>query len=210
MLALSQAVSFCLLAQDQTVKEKKSNHYIGLQANQLIRQIFNFGGGSSVASNPYFLTWSVNSIESGVGFNFGFGYTYSQTDDGDPFVDRTTTVSDLFLRAGIEKKTEIAPKLILSIGGDLVTDLQKTDTKTGENSQGQQNFESGTKSNGFGLGPRLTLNYALTEKILIGTEANWYFKSFNITEDQNGLRNEKKQKRFQFNAPAVIFIILKF
>jgi hypothetical protein len=211
ILGFCQILSFCLLAQDQTTTEKKSNHYVGLQVNQLIRQVFNFGGGNTVASNPYFLIYQVNSIQGGFGLNIGFGYTYTQTDDGDQFVDRTTTVNDLFLRAGLEKKIEIAPKTILSIGGDVVTDFQKTSTKTDENSQGQLGFETGTKSNGLGIGPRITLNYALTDKILIGTEANWYFKHFTIKEYQGDFFEiEKKQKRFQFSAPAVIFLILKF
>jgi hypothetical protein len=71
----------------------------------------------------------------------------------------------------------------------------------------------------------------LTDKIVIGTEANYYFKSIKVEQTQANIffetvfdpitgqsrqvrrseenSTEEKNKRFQFNPPAVIFLILK-
>lgn len=218
--------------QEESKAQKKSAHYIGLQANQLIRQVFNFSNANSVLNNPYLLTWSVNSPETGAGFAMGFGYNYNQSDDGDQFVDRTVTVNDIFIRMGYEKKSQLAPKIIFSLGADVLFDRQRSETETDENTQSGLTFESSNTSLSGGLGPRFTLNYQLHEKILIGTEANFYFKwtktdkiekqvffetvfdpstgqSRTIRRTQQEEETEKS-KRFQFNSPAVIFLIMKF
>lgn len=231
-LALSHVLSLSAMAQEETADVRKSYHYVGLQANQLIRQVFNFSGSGPVINNPYLLTYSVNSIESGAGFTAGFGYTFLEATDGDQFVDRTTTTNDVFFRFGFEKKSLLAKKVIFSLGVDIVLDRQNLQTETKEKTQSQINFESSNRTSGTGLGPRLTLNYQITEKIVIGTEANYYYKTFRIEQTQKNVffetqfdpvtgqprqvrRTEEnteteKQKRFQFNSPAVIFLIMRF
>jgi hypothetical protein len=232
LLALSQLICLSGMAQDETPVVRKSDHYVGLQANQLIRQIFNFSSSSPAVNNPYLLTYAVNSVNGGAGFTAGFGYNFLETNDGDQFIDRTTTINDVFFRIGFEKKSMLAKKVILSVGADIVLDRQKFSTETKEKTQSQTNFESSTRTTGSGFGPRLTINYQITDKIIIGTEANYYYKSFKIEETQKNVffetqfdpitgqprqvrRTEEdteteKQKRFQFNSPAVIFLIMKF
>src|SRR5437868_2049011 len=66
-------------------KDKKTDMYIGVQVNGLIRQIFNFNNSTTnTNTNPYLVTYSVNSRRTGWGFRFGAGYNYSAftTDDG--------------------------------------------------------------------------------------------------------------------------------
>jgi hypothetical protein len=232
VLTLSQLISFAVMAQDETPVAKKSDHYVGLQANQLIRQIFNFSNSSSAINNPYLLTYAVNSVATGAGFTAGFGYNFLEAKDGDQAFDRTTTTNDIFFRMGFEKKTMLAKKVIFSLGVDIVLDRQKLAIETKEKTQSQNNFESSTRTTGTGLGPRLTINYQLTDKIIIGTEANYYYKSFTIDKSQtdvffetqfdpitgqqrqvrrtNETKDSEKQKRFQFNSPAVIYLIIKF
>jgi hypothetical protein len=232
VLVLSQLLCLSAMAQEETAVARKSDHYVGLQANQLIRQIFNFSGASPAINNPYLLTYAVNAIKGGAGFTAGFGYTFAEAKDGDQFVDRTTTNNDVFFRLGFEKKSMLAKKVIFSLGVDVVLDRQKLETETKEKTQSQINFESSTRTTGAGVGPRLTLNYQITEKIIVGTEANYYYKSFKIEQTQKNVffetqfdpitgqprqvrRTEEnteseKQKRFQFNSPAVIFLIMKF
>lgn len=231
LLAFAHLITLTAMAQDETAPERKSSHYVGLQANQLIRQIFNFSGASPAINNPYLLTYAVNSNKGGAGFTAGFGYSFAEINDGDQFIDRTTTNNDLFFRIGMEKKSMLAKKVILSIGGDIVLDRQKSETETKEKTQSQINFSNATKNNGAGFGPRLGLNYMLTEKIIIGTEANYYFKSIKVEQSQTNIffetvfdpvtgqsrqvrrteetTTEEKNKRFQFNSPAVIFLIMK-
>lgn len=219
-------------AQDEVETVKKSTHYIGLQANQLIRQIFNFSNTNSLVNNPYFITWQVNSLKTGAGLNTGFGYTFSQSDDGDDFVDRTTSTKNLFFRFGFDKKSNLTQKWIVGWGLDIVIDNLKNSTKTEEKTQTKSKFESTNKTGGTGFGPRLNLIYRLNDKILVGTEANYYYKSTKqdrneastfttiefdpFTGQQREVRHTEKSetsqkfKNFQFNAPAVIFLILKF
>lgn len=230
-LAFTQLVSLGVWAQDETVPEKKSSHYVGLQMNQLVRQIFNFSGSNSSVNNPYLLTWAVNSNNGGFGFAAGFGYTFNEINDGDQFVDRKTTNNDLFFRIGMERKSMLAKRVMLNFGGDVVLDRQKAATETKDKSQSQINFENATRSTGSGFGPRLGINYVLTDKIIIGTEATYYFKSIKVKQTQTNVffenvfdpitgqvrqvrrtdetETEEKNKRFQFNSPAVIFLIMK-
>ncbi len=229
---MASLLSLNAVAQEETAPVKKSSHYIGLQANQLIRQVFNFSNTNSIVNNPYLLTYAVNSIDNGGGLTMGFGYTFNESTDGDQFVQRVTTINDLFFRIGFEKKSLLARKVILSVGGDVVLAREKTETKTEEKTQSQITFESGRTGKSTGFGPRLTINYQIHEKILVGTEANYYFVWRNtddtrtdvffetifdpVTGQQRTVRrtNETKEttkdKRFQFNPPAVIFLILKF
>lgn len=231
-VVLSQLMTSLAVAQDGSPAPKRSVHYIGLQANQLIRQVFNFSNTNSVLNNPYLLTWSVNSVETGAGFTMGFGYNFTQSKDGDQFVDRSITVNDVFVRMGYEKKSRLAPKIIFSLGADVLFDRQRSETKTEEKTQSDLMFESSTTTVAGGLGPRFTLNYQLHERILIGTEANFYFKWSKTDNTQEQVffesvfdpttgqfrtirRTEEnteteKSKRFQFNSPAVIFLIMKF
>lgn len=199
----------------QDPKTKNSSHYVGVQVNQLIRQIFNFSGGSSSINNPYLLTYAVNSTETGWGANFGLGYTFNEFNDGDAFTQRRTKINDFFFRVGFEKKSRFGKHWILSAGGDVLTDLQNNSTTTKQGGDPQFNAVTKNKSVGFGLGPRVTLNYEITDKMLVGTEATYYFKSIkNTIENNNGFggsdKTEEKLKRFQFNVPAVVFLILKF
>ncbi len=221
-----------VFAQDETQPVKTANHYIGIQANQLIRQIFNFSGSSGAINNPYFLTYQVNSIRTGAGLNVGFGYTFSEIDNGDDFVDRTTTNNDFFFRVGFDKKSKLTPRWIVAWGLDFVVDAEKNSTKTEEKTQSKSKFESTSKINGRGFGPHFNLSYRINDKILIGTEANYYFKASTEDRDEtssfvsiefdpftgqqrevrhnNNNSTSQKFKNFQFNAPAVIFVILQF
>jgi hypothetical protein len=219
-------------AQDEAVSPKKSNHYVGLQANQLIRQIFNFSNTNTSLNNPYLLTYAVNSVQGGGGFTMGFGYHFDEATDGDQFIERTTTNNNLFFRVGFEKKSLLAPKIIFSLGGDVVLGREKFEVVTEEKTQSQTNFESSRVAKSSGFGPRLTINYQIQEKIIIGTEANYYFVWRNIDETQTDVffetvfdpvtgqqrtirrtqetTDSEKDRRFQFNPPAVIFLIMKF
>lgn len=228
-LGLTATTSF---AQDDEPPVKKVNHYFGLQANQLIRQIFNFSNTNNAVSNPYFFTYQINNTNTGSGLNVGLGYNYSQIDDGDQFVDRTTTANQLFFRAGFDKKSSLTKRWVLGWGIDMILENQKNSTETEEKTQTKNTFESVSKVTTWGLGPRLSLAYQINDRILVGTEANYYFKSSKesrdetstfvsvefdpVTGQQREIRRttknsaDEKFKNFQFNAPAVIFLILKF
>jgi hypothetical protein len=89
---------------------RKSYHYIGLQANQLIRQLLSFGGNSSAVVNPYLLTYSINSKTTGFGFAAGIGYSSIKTRGTDVFASTISTVNDFALRFGVEKKSYLSKR----------------------------------------------------------------------------------------------------
>ena len=199
---------FAAGAQDEVTRQKRSNHYVGVQANQLIRQLFNFGGSSGSLNNPYLIIYAVNSVRSGWGFNYGFGYTHREVREGDAFNPLETNINDFFMRLGVERKVQVGANWMTSYGLDLLQESQKNITQS--NSQ-FGNFKSETREKGTGIGLRFTLNYNISEKTLLGTEATYYYKSTKATRKGTGISEEtEKFKEFIFAVPIALFLILKF
>ncbi len=221
-LCLLLLISMTCYSQDVTqvpvatevVETKIMRHYIGVQANQLLRQLLNFGGTSNNVGNPYLLTYAINSTKSGVGLNFGLGYTYNSSSNGDPITPRTTTDNSLSLRLGIEKKFTIGKRWFSSYGLDFLLDESQNKTETTFN-QGNGFPANKTTTeftnNGTGLGPRFTLNFLISDKIILGTEANYYYRSFTSTQKVTNQPDQTNNpKSFTFAVPAVLYVILKF
>ena len=101
-----------------------ATHYIGIQANQLVKQLLNLGGSTSAVNNPYLITYSVTSTHTGVGMNLSFGVVINEFSGGDNFSRSNTEINEFFFRLGIEKKTRLGKRWILAAGGDLVADNQ--------------------------------------------------------------------------------------
>jgi len=237
---LMASVLLCLLVIQGFAQADSSSQkvyqYIGVQANQLIRQILNFSNSNQTINNPYLLTYSLNSANSGWGFNVGIGYEYNQFKNDDPTNEQETKINDLFFRIGVERKSQIGKRLIASYGFDFVIDNQKNHTVSTIVTDVVNDLSTTTttdsKQNGFGFGPHFTLNYALSKNLLLGTEATYYFKSFKTIEetvikatvfefDPFTQSNEKvtnteeeedtvKSKNIKFNLPVAIFLILRF
>lgn len=211
-----------------------SASYFGIQANQLFRQLINVSNTSASAiNNPYLLTYAVNSNRTGWGLNVGLGYTYSQSNDGDATNKRETKINDLFFRVGFERKHTLGKRWLTSWGFDIVYDALKNNTVTTTGIDNNKSvFETTTKSSGPGFGPRFTLSYRISEKIYVGTEANYYYKSLSesseaktsitafvfdpntgqqvLTTTNDVTKSDSKQKNFQLNVPAVLYLVLKF
>ena len=220
------------LAQEEQVIQKKYDHYVGLQVNQLIRQIFNFSDNSPIASNAYSFAYSFNSKSTGVGMNFGIGYNFSESSTSDRFFERENGSSNFVFRVGIERKKEIFRKVLGSIGFDATTNIWTTTSTTMDTNNQGTSVEWENKGKGWGMGPRGTINYCITDRMLIGTEITYYFNSSKsklketnrfievqfdpFTGQQSTVTrseeqsNESKSKSFFFNAPTVLFLILKF
>lgn len=212
-LAICFFTCICISGSAQDSLTRRTNHYVGVQVNQLIKQIFSFGNSAAV-NNPYLLTYSLNSVRTGWGANFGLGYTFNEFNDGDAFTQRKTKINEFVFRAGFERKSTFGKRWILSAGFDALVDLTNNSTKISQDNDPQSTATTKTKNNGWGLGPRVTLNYDITGKLLIGTEATYYFKSMKNTIEDSGFGTKQetteKLKSFQFNLPTAIFLILKF
>jgi hypothetical protein len=196
---------------------RKSSHYVGLQANQLIKQLLNLGGSTSAINNPYLITYSVNSNATGVGMNLSLGYTRDESlsMSGDGSSQIQTTINEFFFRIGVEKKKQIGKRWLLTAGGDLVIDQESNNTESRSNGGGSSQISKNKeKSDAFGTGLRAGLNFHITDKILLGTEATYYLKFVTVTNTsqfQFGTPTKATQdlKRFQLNVPAVLFLIVK-
>jgi hypothetical protein len=192
--------------------EKKAYHYIGIQANQLVRQIFNFGGNAGAITNPYLVTYSVNGKASGLGFAMGIGYSSIQTKTNDAFSSTLSKINDIAFRGGVEKKSYLSRRWLAGWGVDILAESNKIETTTTINGGGQNPKVVSTTSR-YGFGPRFLINYQLHDKILVGTEASFYMKWIKQKQEVTGTTGpgqpETELKQIGFTLPAVLFLVLK-
>jgi hypothetical protein len=234
--AILWLVALCAHAQIDSLPlpPRKATSYFSLQANQLFRQLLNLSGSSTSAiDNPYLITYSVNSNRTGWGFAAGIGYTYSQLSEGETTNKRETTVDNFSLRVGLDRKYTLGKRWMTGWGLDLVYDANKNKVKNtiGSDNTNRSVVETITKSNGPGFGPRFTLAFRVAEKILIGTEASYYYKKQSQTNELNqsittpsidpltgrqifvttntSEKTEGDLKSFKLSLPAVLFVTLK-
>ncbi len=213
---------------EKTATPDRITHYTGLQVNQLLKQIVNFGNSPSV-NNPFLLKYSLRFNETQTQINAGFGYNYSQqTEKGGLKSD----LSNLDFRLGYGKAYPIGKKFELGIGIDGVLKAQNIQTVNVQSF----NFGSGIDSTittsksvamGYGLGPQVTLTYAITDRILIGTEASYYFirstqklevQSKNYSSTFGGpeiltvdtQKDENKGMDLNLQLPVALFLIITF
>src|SRR4051812_9818028 len=116
--AFAMTASF---AQPDTGKTsaKLYSHYLGVQINELIRQVFNFNNTTSTNTNPYLLTYNINN-RKGWGLRLGLGYNYQSFTDDDGITRKTTDLNDLRSRLGIEKLFRLSDKWTAGAGMDAV------------------------------------------------------------------------------------------
>jgi hypothetical protein len=166
-------------------KPKKTIHYLGVQANQLLNQIFNFNGSAPAVSNPFLITYAANSVRTGWGVNVGLGYNVNTSvDNSDPNTIRKTTINNFSLRLGIEKKAMLSRRWLVSYGFDMLVGNQSDDTNASSQFQFNNNStDTRSTTTTFGLGPRFSLSYFISEKILIGTEVTYYYRTNKISQN---------------------------
>jgi len=226
-LFLFSFISVYTLAQDiksDTLHPRLAYHYIGIQSNQLFRQILNLSNTNSAIDNPYLLVYAVNSVKNGCGLNASVGLTSTELTTGDASAKRKSNINDLYLRIGFEKKSMIGKRWLVSWGIDLLFEQQddKTTNTTTPGPGSSTKITTDTSNKAQGLGPRFTLNYKISDKIFIGTETSYYYKSgkntstVNFSSTFNGqTTNDKtdsseKSKSFQLAVPVALFLIVKF
>lgn len=209
-----------LIAQDRPIEKqepapstKTVSHYIGLQANQLLRQLISFGGNSTAITNPYLLTYSVNSKDNGVGFASGLGFSSTTTKSTDNFTSVVSKVNDFAWRFGPEKKKYLSKYWLFGFGADVVLELSKAETVS-QSGTGNPAITVTTNTSRGGFGPRASLAFQFHDRLMVGTEAAYYFKWGNQeqTSTNSGQPNDPgtKIKSFNFSLPAVIFLTMKF
>lgn len=187
---------------DKAVTPDRFTHYTGLQVNQLLKQIVNFGNSPAV-NNPYLLKYSLRFNATEQQINVGFGYNYSQQTEKNGL---KSDLSDLNFRLGYGKAYSLGKKFEFGVGIDGVLRAQNIQTFNVQSF----NFGSGLDSTitttksvaiGYGLGPQVTLTYAITDRILIGTEASYYF-----IRSKQTLEVQEKNYSSSFGGPAILTV----
>jgi hypothetical protein len=221
-------------AQNELPETKKFDHYIGFQANELLRQLINFNNTSTPINNPYLAIYSISMKNCGWGAHVGVGYIYKKTLIKEEPVSRESRVNDLFYRFGIEKKFMLGKRFECSASLDFTgsDSLEKTFSTLVTNA-GSSNDTTNTtvthKTTAVGGGPRFTIGFHITDKLILGTEAMFYYSSqkqkentYNILIQTDIFNNnlqeistsnsnlEKDIDDFSFTLPVALFLIVKF
>lgn len=232
MIAAAAACLFATTAyaQDEpaTPKQKIFEHQVGLQANELIRQVFNFNNNTGALNNPYLLTYSLNLKKPGVGIRLGIGPDFRSFKEDDGIVQQENNINVLNARFGIEKTFVLSPRWSAGVGIDAIyaNDVSYTKTFTRTFDSTSTDISSSTSTKGGGaMG---WLRYHVTPHILIGTEASFYYTGGDFKQDitirTKTVSGPIGQSKFEtktskidnkvafgkFNLPMVFYLIVKF
>ena len=210
---------------DSVTKQKRYTHQVGVQINELFRQLFNFNG-TAVNTNPYLFTYSINSLRTGWGLRMGLGYNYQSFTTDDGITRKTTDLNDLQARLGGEKMFTLSNKWSTGIGLDAVVNHNDDYTKSVLRSFDTVTTVTTSKVTSWGGGPMGWIRYHLTSKVLIGTECSFYYtkgqenSSISITRRQvqggtgqlvtniSTVDNEKIEGKLAL--PIAFFLLVRF
>ena len=217
---------------DATAADNKQqsgvDQFVGVQLNGLIRQVFNFNNSTaSTVVNPYLVTYNIDSKRTGWGLRLGLGYNYNSTSSNDGITATTTRVNDLQLRVGIEKRFDLSAKWSAGAGIDFLFNTNNDNTTTTVSTAGFNDTTTTTNKNignSYGGGAMGWLRYAISQRVLIGTEASYYYvtgkqkTTIDVTTDPSGngafttteTTSSPKTSSGTFNLPVAFFLIVKF
>jgi len=231
-------MNLCLLnvfAQSKTGEKPEKpvrQHSIGVQANALTRQLFNFGN-TNLPVNPYLVKYSYRpNVSKKFEFQTGVGYTNTNGEDNDGFKSNSNQFD---IRVGAFKKFDLGSRFEAGLGMDVIygsTSL-KSINRTGV-TIGQTGFDStevitSSTMDYYGTGPQLNLTYSISKKVTIGTETTLYFRRskqktsatinevFNTgnpeasTTSKTDTENQStKSGGTSLTSPVILFLIIKF
>jgi hypothetical protein len=224
LLAITPVLSY---AEDAIVKEKKLEHSVGVQVNELIRQVFNFSNTNAANNNPYLLTYSINKIKNGWGLRLGAGYNVSTITNDNGVSAVETKIDDLNLRLGAEKKFNLSDKWSTGVGVDALYNNDKNDTKSVTRSFDTTTVTTKSLITSYGGGVMAWLRYNITSKVQIGTETSFYYRTgFHkeqidiVRKTGNGIvfpqttssstKKDDDIKEGKFNLPVAFYLIVRF
>jgi opacity protein-like surface antigen len=205
---------------DSSRYSKKNIHLIGLQANALFKQIFNFGNANNPVNNPYLLTYSFINKKTKLGFDAGVGYTLNSIFENDGNTKKENNINDLYFRLGMLKLIPLNRKFSASVQIHFLLDLLNSKTTT-ESDFGSQisKVNSNSSSMRYGLGPCLGLRYKVSNRVFVGTEASYYFRMGKVkskvtnTTSFGGqilqstvVETDNDLIQFMFNVPTAIYL----
>jgi hypothetical protein len=164
------AINITFSSDEETKKERKIFHEIGI-GTSIITQFLKTEE-SAINQNPYFLTYKLAFENFAVRAGLG-----GKLDETESFIDGTTdklTVkkSNVDWRVGMEYRMPIGEKWLGTFGADYVA--KKTFDERVSNS-GFDKVVISDNQVGSGGGLAIGVQYALTPKLMLGTEAAFYY-----------------------------------
>jgi hypothetical protein len=166
-----------------TNNDKLFEHSVGLQVNQLIRQVLNFSNTTTPNNNPYLLTYGIRNLKNNWGLRLGLGYNYNANTSDDGITKSDNKINDLQLRLGIEKYFEFSDHWVAGVGLDGLLNINNDKTTTVVVSTDTSTSVTNTTLGSYGLGVMSWIRYNITDYISIGTEASFYYTSGNQKQD---------------------------
>lgn len=233
LAAVLCAVALSCSAQAPVDTSKRYNHYVGVQINQLLKQLINLNNNNATIDNPYLLTYTMAMAKSGWNVHAGIGYNYKKVTDKNTPANHESKINDLNYRVGLGKTVTFGKRWEASYGLDYVGGYKLDKTfSTSVTDFGNGSDSSATTSTNKtitkGYGVQLTLGFHISDRILIGTESTYYFADADqkqnilitetVTNDFNNTTTvtttntnlETETSTFTFSVPVAIFLILKF
>lgn len=164
------AVNITFNSEEEVKKERKFFNEIGI-GTSIITQFLKSEENAN-DQNPYFLTYKL--VYRNVALRAGFG---GKLDESESFIDGTTDIltlkkSNFDWRIGLEYRMSIGKKWIGTFGADYVA--KKAFDEIISNS-GFDKVVIADNQTGSGGGLAIGVQYALTPKLMLGTEAAFYY-----------------------------------
>lgn len=209
-------------------QEAKTEHIVGVQMNELIRQVFNFNSsaGNSANNNPYLLIYTLKFKKCGIGIRTGLGYTYQDFTTEDGLSNKVTQINELHCRLGLEKSFQLSSKWSSGIGIDGIVNLHKNYTSNILRSFDTVTTKTHSELNSVGGGAMAWLRYNITPNVLVGTESSFYYSAGNQKQKIENTQMDKSTFPFVpqtkittdnsksslgvFSVPVTFFLIVKF
>ncbi len=227
-------ISLCTAWAQDAEKTKRFDHYLGLQANELMRQLINLNSNNQPVNNPYLFEYSVFLNKYNTGIHAGFGIQYQDIKDKlSPNVPQSK-ISNTFMRCGVSRRFVIGKKWEAAASADFVIHKLTDKTFSFQVINFIQQIDSTSSysnsvTSAWGGGAQLCLNYYLSSCILIGTEALFYFLTASVKNnvfltrtitfinfpDNNSYtestsNRETEEANFEITVPVAIYLKVKF
>jgi len=220
--------------ESDSLKIKKTDQYVGVQVNQLIRQLIDLNNSNNILTNPYLLNYGIYSAKSNWGIEVGFGFNYQKVKDNISSTNQETEFNNSFYRVGIARKFEMAKRLESGLALDYIGSYQLNKTFSFSVTEfngfsDSTNTSSTSKIKSSGCGLRAHLRYGISKHIFIGTEMTCYYtKTHNKTNvivsetftdnfdpDNNTStidtsNTDVDESHFVMSLPVAIILLIKF
>ena len=196
----------------------KTHYEVGINVSEFVKTFIVPANNTALGANANTYLLSFKTLfKSGATLRFGTGFRYSnkQVDDDD-FGGIQTQINNQFnTRLGFEWQFNLSRRWNAFAGVDGVysTGRQRTETP----SFPPDKFITQTSINAYGGGPVVGIQFRLTRRISLLTEAALYAQSITTTDTQvdtsfpaNNSKTVTKENNISFIVPQSLFLIITF